>query len=188
MPPQKKQRKHIKLISSIGVANRKIKKKYNKDLSKGQVIEILKSMSANELQEIVHEIISNKSQEIACETSSDEIQETIHETNFNESQEIINDLSLNESQEIACEISSDECQETIHKISFNEPQEIHEINTLMPQNKIEKKRNELIEHVKNLPENQIINAYTLFSTMRYAKGNHCGEIYSSIFKKRQKSL
>ncbi|CAJ0761166.1 9364_t:CDS:1, partial [Entrophospora sp. SA101] len=35
---------------------------------------------------------------------------------------------------------SDECQETIHEISFNEPQEIYEINTLILQNKIEKKR------------------------------------------------
>ena len=45
-------------------------------------------------------------------------------------------------QEITCEISFDELHETIHDINFDEPQEI---NTLIPQNKIEKRRNELIE-------------------------------------------
>jgi hypothetical protein len=153
MPPQKKLRKHLKKISPIGVANCKLKKIYNKDLSKSQVIEILKSMSSSELHEIIHEI------------------------------------SLSESQEITHEISSDELHETVHEISFNEPQEIiHETDPLISQNKIEKKRNELIEHVKNLPENQIINAYTLFSTMKYDKGNHCGEIYSPYIQKKAKEF
>jgi len=174
MPPQKKLRKHLKKISSVGVASCKLKKKYNKDLSKFQVIEILKSMSSNDLQEIICEISSNESQEITNEVSSDEFQEIIHS---------------NESQKIACEISSDELQETIYEINIDEPQEpIHENNILIPQNKIEKKRNELIEHVKNLPESQIINAYTLFSTMRYDKGNHCGEIYSSYIQKKAKEF
>src|SRR5205807_8487317 len=94
-------------------------------------------------------------------------------------------IHSNESQKIACEISSDELQEMIYEIDIDEPQEpINENNILIPQNKIEKKRNELIEHVKNLPESQIINAYTLFSTMRYDKGNHCGEIYSSLYSKK----
>ncbi|CAJ0896339.1 10231_t:CDS:1 [Entrophospora sp. SA101] len=142
-------------------------------------------MGSNELQEIVHEIISNKPQEITCGISSDEPKEFIYETNFNEPQEIINNISLNESHEIAYEFNYNECQEITHEISFNEPQEI---DTLIPQNKIEKKRNEFIEHVKNLPENQIINAYTLFSTMRYDKGNHRGEIYSTYIQKKAKEF
>ncbi|CAJ0848327.1 2915_t:CDS:2, partial [Entrophospora sp. SA101] len=162
MPPQKKLRKHLKKISSIGVASCRLKKKYNKDLPKSQVIEILKSMSSNELHEIIHEISSNEFQEI---------------------------FHSNGSQEIICEMNSDELQETIHEINFDEPQEtIHKINTLIPQNKIEKRRNELIEHVKNLPESQIINAYTLFSTMTYDKGNHRGEIYSSYIQKKAKEF
>ncbi|CAJ0914675.1 13477_t:CDS:2 [Entrophospora sp. SA101] len=207
MPPQKKLRKHLKKISSIGVASCRLKKKYNKDLPKSQVIEILKSMSSNELHEIIHEISSNEfqeifhsngSQEIICEMNSDELQETIHEINFDEPQETIHEINSNEfqeiihsnvSQEIICEMNSDELQETIHEINFDEPQEtIHKINTLIPQNKIEKRRNELIEHVKNLPESQIINAYTLFSTMTYDKGNHRGEIYSSYIQKKAKEF
>ncbi|CAJ0840240.1 12031_t:CDS:2 [Entrophospora sp. SA101] len=131
-------------------------------------------MNSDELQETIHEI------------NFDEPQETIHEINSNEFQEIIHS---NVSQEIICEMNSDELQETIHEINFDEPQEtIHKINTLIPQNKIEKRRNELIEHVKNLPESQIINAYTLFSTMTYNKGNHCGEIYSSYIQKKAKEF
>ena len=39
-----------------------------------------------------------------------------------------------------------------------------------------------------MTENQIINAYTLFSTMRYDKGNHCGEIYSPYIQKKAKEF
>ena len=48
----------------------RIKKKNDKDLSKSQVIDILKSMSSNELQEIICEVGSSESQEITYETSS----------------------------------------------------------------------------------------------------------------------
>ena len=60
MSPQKKQVKHLKKISSAGTTSRKLKELYNVDLSKIQIIEILKSMSSDELQEIIYDISSSR--------------------------------------------------------------------------------------------------------------------------------
>ena len=49
--------------------------------------------------------------------------------------------------------------------------------------KYEKKRNELINKIQRLPTNQISNAYHLFQTMVYSKGNQEGVIISSYLMK-----
>ncbi|CAG8800807.1 28370_t:CDS:1, partial [Dentiscutata erythropus] len=54
-----------------------------------------------------------------------------------------------------------------------------EINT-----QIQRKRNDMIIQICNLPDQQVFNASTLFQTMTYPRGIHKGEIISTHLQKK----
>ncbi|CAG8821439.1 38938_t:CDS:2, partial [Gigaspora margarita] len=57
--------------------------------------------------------------------------------------------------------------------------ESREINT-----QIQRKRNDMIIQICNLPDQQVLNASTLFQTMTYPRGIHKGEIISTHLQKK----